>query len=293
MRLVYLGGPIDQMGREDRTTSRRRMDLLLNQNGFSVYDPSKAVVGGPAAGLSDSPDPRCAEIHRAALERCDAMVALLPHGVPTIGTPMELEQARVAGKVCVVLSDSNSWHLVGYPEIDVTDTEDKVIVTLLARFDAERDQQMRVSDCMSEIDEATRYAMPEESVPRTPKMLREEANRREVQDRQLVDKSFSQLQKEIDRWAVHNFGEDQPDWHPLLGVGEEAGELMHVYLKTTQGIRSQSLDEKGRDAVGDLTVYLMAFCEKMGWDFEETVRETWGLVKQRDWKRFPKDGVRE
>lgn len=100
---------------------------------------------------------------------------------------------------------------------------------------------------------------------------------------------FHRLQKDIAAWALRNFGE-QPDVHPLLGVVEEAGELCHVYLKQAQGIRNADLEIKGKDAVGDLAIYLLAFCEEMGWDFETVVAEVWSEVRQRDWKRFPGDG---
>lgn len=103
--------------------------------------------------------------------------------------------------------------------------------------------------------------------------------------------NLNDFQSEVHEWEVKNFGE-QSGWMPLLGVGEEVGELQHAYLKMTQGIRG-SLPEhvaNMKDAVGDIVIFLAAFCALMGIDMEMAIVETWGEVKKRDWTANKVDG---
>ena len=96
--------------------------------------------------------------------------------------------------------------------------------------------------------------------------------------------SLYDIQAEIHQWAQHNFG-DHPGWHPLLGLAEEVGELSHSYLKREQFIRGDFDKHTAdiQDAVGDITIFLMDFCNTQGIDFETQLQETWDKVKQRDW----------
>lgn len=104
--------------------------------------------------------------------------------------------------------------------------------------------------------------------------------------------NLREYQEAVRQWSQHNFG-DQPSWKPLLGIGEEVGELNHAYLKREQGIRQESHGafERIRDAVGDIMIYLLDFCSREGIDAEIALAYVWQEVSQRDWKRFPKDGV--
>lgn len=105
--------------------------------------------------------------------------------------------------------------------------------------------------------------------------------------------TFSRLQEEQRPWVEHNFPKRKAH-HPLLGVQEEVGELSHAHLKAEQGIRvSEDHEDMGKDAVGDITIFLADYCSAMGWDFEECVKTTWDNVKKRDWIRFPKNGLNE
>lgn len=139
MKLIYLAGPIDKMNREEILTSRRRAKEILGMQGFTVYDPATSVLGG--FGQDDvlgrgKPDPRVAQIHREALRRCDGMLALLPEGVPTIGTPMEIEQMRaVWKKPVVIVGGQASWHLAGYEDLWLFDDESEAIHCLKAQMD--------------------------------------------------------------------------------------------------------------------------------------------------------------
>lgn len=98
---------------------------------------------------------------------------------------------------------------------------------------------------------------------------------------------FRQLQAEQAKWAEHNFG-DQPPEISFLGVVEEVGELAHTILKRKQGIRtSEDHEAKGKDAVGDILIFLADFCTRSGWDLQEIIEQTWAEVSQRDWKANP------
>jgi NTP pyrophosphatase (non-canonical NTP hydrolase) len=106
--------------------------------------------------------------------------------------------------------------------------------------------------------------------------------------------TLRQLQEEQKKWVQHNFP-GFLDYYPLLGAVEELGELAHAHLKMVQGIRGTREEhlEKAQDAIGDVIIYLSNYCTAMGFDFQKILETTWDEVKQRDWKRFPKDGVSE
>lgn len=104
------------------------------------------------------------------------------------------------------------------------------------------------------------------------------------------------LQEEVALWALENFGRDVPQHQPLLGVGEEVGELMHAQLKYEQGIRGydvQKFSADGVDAIGDIMIYLADYCNRAGFSLDECVRTTWEKVRRRDWKKDPEGGGEE
>ena len=43
----------------------------------------------------------------------------------------------------------------------------------------------------------------------------------------------------------------------------------------------------------ELLMHVNAFCGLTGWNLEEIIRETWRTVGQRDFKKYPKNGVSE
>lgn len=119
------------------------------------------------------------------------------------------------------------------------------------------------------------------------------------------------IQREQKAWALKNFGEQLPH-RALLGVIEELGELVeadpsstdhiieliralgrlsHSQLKSEQGIRvNKDHEALAKDAVADMIIFLISYCNDKGFDLEDTVRETWNEVKKRDWKRNPENG---
>lgn len=115
------------------------------------------------------------------------------------------------------------------------------------------------------------------------------------------------LQAEIYAWQTRNFGEGVV-MQSFSGVAEEIGELSesigdvgtlpislgrlgHALLKSEQGIRGSAAenDAKGRDATGDIMIYLFNLCSRKSWDVETILRETWAHVGARDWTTNPGD----
>jgi len=99
------------------------------------------------------------------------------------------------------------------------------------------------------------------------------------------------MQEEQDKWARANFGPNNTDW-VILGIGEEVGELMHSHLKRAQGIRGtkEQHDMDGKDAIGDMFIYMLDYCTGMDWDFWTIACLTWAKVKSRDWRKDPVHG---
>lgn len=78
---------------------------------------------------------------------------------------------------------------------------------------------------------------------------------------------------------------DGPSWHPLLGVAEEVGELCHAHLKAQQNIRGSAEDLRAQqeDAVGDIVIYLVDYCNRERLDIEACIQNAWAEVSCRDW----------
>src|SRR5262245_19896682 len=107
----------------------------------------------------------------------------------------------------------------------------------------------------------------------------------------IATEQLYQLQKERAIWAQHNFPDQRP-FELVLGVCEEAGELAHHFLKHYQGIRTNEdhIEAMG-DAVADCVIFLAGVCQELGLDFGVLVRDTWDVVKSRDWVAFPENGA--
>lgn len=102
---------------------------------------------------------------------------------------------------------------------------------------------------------------------------------------------MQELQKKLIDWANKNFNRtDTVD--PLLGVSEEVGELNHHYLKQKQGIRINEDHIAGmKDSVADIVIYLIDFCDRMGWDFYDIFKNTVeNEVLIRDWNKNKESG---
>jgi len=100
------------------------------------------------------------------------------------------------------------------------------------------------------------------------------------------------LQAQMKVWQAHNFP-GREEWKPLLGVGEELGELNHAFLKLKQGIRGtpEQHRAKMKDAIGDLLIFLADFCNSQDLNMTDCMITTWCDVKKRDWIKYPLNGV--
>lgn len=100
------------------------------------------------------------------------------------------------------------------------------------------------------------------------------------------------LQNEVAEWADRNFTGEKPH-QPLLGLGEETGELMHAHLKGEQGIRHTKgeIYKMKKDAVGDIFIFLAHYCHLNNLDLQDCIEQTWQQVQKRDWTKNKVDGV--
>lgn len=98
------------------------------------------------------------------------------------------------------------------------------------------------------------------------------------------------LQQQIKQWeSTQPFSPDPID--KFLGVVEEVGELAHALLKQKQGLRTaEDHDAKAKDAVGDIFIFLSAFCSVKGWDMSQIIEETVDIVLKRDWNQNTENG---
>ena len=85
---------------------------------------------------------------------------------------------------------------------------------------------------------------------------------------------FKQLQEQHKEWAFANFGEQETEDY-ALGMIEEVGELAHAVLKRKQGIRNnENHDDNIKDAIGDIVIYLIGFCNSEDIDLQDSFTST-------------------
>lgn len=102
--------------------------------------------------------------------------------------------------------------------------------------------------------------------------------------------TLSQLQIKAYAWTRRNFPGGKP-YQPLLGLIEELGELAHAHLKRDQGIRTnEDHQAKEIDAVGDIFIYLMDYCNRNDLDLTYCILKTWAEVSQRNWLDHKENG---
>lgn len=91
-----------------------------------------------------------------------------------------------------------------------------------------------------------------------------------------------EMQAAVEKWQDKNFpnltAEDN-----LIGALEELGELAHANLKRRQ--LGRDLRDNEMDAVGDIVIFLMGYCNKRGFDLAGIVNDTWAEVSQRDYTK--------
>lgn len=101
---------------------------------------------------------------------------------------------------------------------------------------------------------------------------------------------LKKIQEEQKEWARKNFP-NSDDRDSVLGMQEELGELSHSVLKQRQGIRlHENHEAKISDAIGDLILFILDFCNKRNLDAQDTLVKVWDEVKMRDWTQNKNDG---
>lgn len=103
---------------------------------------------------------------------------------------------------------------------------------------------------------------------------------------------LEQIQQERDEWVMHNFPHDRIE-DSFMGMVEELGELAHHLLKSDQGIRGEGVDHQAeiKDACADLVIFTLGIASHRGFVLAEEIDKVWHQVRQRDWIRFPHNGV--
>lgn len=104
--LVYFAHPIDLVS-NDEISLIARVSALASEAGLNLYRPASAYDVSVR-----TPETRSAidRVNQAALRNCDALLAVLPSEMPTLGTPIEIERAASAGMPVLVISDS--WQIL-------------------------------------------------------------------------------------------------------------------------------------------------------------------------------------
>ena len=86
-----------------------------------------------------------------------------------------------------------------------------------------------------------------------------------------MNKELRVIQLEVAVWNEFNFPNNTKE-NCILGIVEEIGELSHCILKQNQGIRKESsTEEKLQDAIGDIVIYALNYCNYCGIDIMEAL----------------------
>ena len=113
IRTIYLAHPIDQT---DGCPLADRTAQALKQAGYVCYRPGHAFNAQP-------PYPaELQQINNRVQTMCDATVVIIPAGVPTIGTLLELAQAQHNNQPTVVVTDIPAGHSAALEAIDLPTT---------------------------------------------------------------------------------------------------------------------------------------------------------------------------
>jgi NTP pyrophosphatase (non-canonical NTP hydrolase) len=88
----------------------------------------------------------------------------------------------------------------------------------------------------------------------------------------LVDQRNEWVEKNFEPGEA--FAKTDVQMDTVLGCVEELGELAHAHLKKSQNIRGtiEEHDANAKDAIGDLTVYLLGVMKHVGVPRERTIR---------------------
>lgn len=92
-KTVYLAGPIRALTREQAYNWREIAKQYLEAKGFTVIIPD--FRSGETAGEIVGND-------LMQIQHCDVVLAYVPEGVPTFGTPMEIFFSSREGKIVIL-----------------------------------------------------------------------------------------------------------------------------------------------------------------------------------------------
>ncbi len=111
---------------------------------------------------------------------------------------------------------------------------------------------------------------------------------------------LNDLQERLAIWQKQNFPprplsiKEQHMLRMALGICEEAGEVAHVILKGSQGIRSGKYDydyKEIADGCIDCFIFSLQLLTAIGVDIEkELIRVSEDVILKRDWIKFPGNG---
>lgn len=140
---VYLAHPIDlaEDGLHGLVEETRQVLGGYGHAGrnFLVYDPEMAFKGnGPRLKLTPSLSAYIQEVNHAALVRSEVVVAVLPDGVPTVGTMLEISQARAHDIPVITVTDMDPARVTYLSQLapytsDVDELPDMVVKAMVRR----------------------------------------------------------------------------------------------------------------------------------------------------------------
>lgn len=95
--VIYGAGPID-LGKDVPNWRGDLIELFKAIDSDAVmFDPSTSYKISLFGTQADRRDDYIEQVNKAALEAADVMVVVMPHGVQSIGTPIEIDMAHKAG----------------------------------------------------------------------------------------------------------------------------------------------------------------------------------------------------
>lgn len=114
------------------------------------------------------------------------------------------------------------------------------------------------------------------------------------------DFTLDELQTMMGKWRLQNFPNTSESQNNecVMGVSEEAGELIRSHLKSLQSIRGFSTmgegkvkrDYRMKDAMADGIIYMMGVCDANEWRLQDVLETTCQSVMERDWIEDPDGG---
>lgn len=108
-------------------------------------------------------------------------------------------------------------------------------------------------------------------------------------------RDLKRAQEIFAEWLNNNFKTTANDpGSQFEGIVEEVGELARARLKSRQRIREFAANgssyEAEMDAIGDILIYLISYCNARGFSIASIFNKTAQNVLKRDWNKYPRTG---